>query len=223
MSRIVLNQVLGSVLIPATIGAIVFLAAGRVDLPTVWAWLGIMFALIVASAVVLPPDLLRERQRPGSEGRVHDHHRAFVIPLMVLSWVVGGMDLGRLHWSDTIPMWLRIAGLVGYAASVSVMLWAMRTNRFFSSVIRLQRERDHQTITGGPYRFVRHPGYTGMIAALICAGLALGSWIALVPAFGAALLFLRRTLNEDNMLRRDLAGYADYATRVRCRLVPGVW
>jgi protein-S-isoprenylcysteine O-methyltransferase Ste14 len=223
MSRIVLNQILGSVLIPATIGAIIFLAAGRIDLPIVWAWLAIMFAIIVASAAVLPVDLLRERQRPGSEGRLHDHHRALVIPLMVLSWVLGGLDLGRLHWSDTIPTGLRIAGLAGYAAAMIVMLWAMRTNRFFSSVIRLQRERDHQTITGGPYRFVRHPGYTGMIAAFVCAGVALGSWIALVPTLGAVLLFLRRTINEDNMLRRDLAGYADYASRVRCRLVPGVW
>ena len=223
MSRTVFSQILGGVLIPATIGAIIFVAAGRIDLPIVWAWLATLLALIVASAAVLPADLLRERQRPGSEGRLHDHHRAFVVPLLVLSWVSGGLDLGRLHWSDTIPTWLRIAGLVGYAAAITVMLWAMRTNRFFSSVIRLQRDRGHQTITGGPYRFVRHPGYTGMIAALLCAGLALGSWLALVPAFGAVLLFLRRTINEDRMLRRDLAGYADYASRVRCRLVPGVW
>jgi len=223
MTRTSIRQLLGAPLICGIVGAILFAAAGRIDLPLVWAWLAIMFAIIVASALLLPPDLLQERQRPGREGRLHDHHRALVIPLIVLSWVLAGLDLGRFHWSDTIPTSLRIAALAGYTAAMILMLWAMRTNRFFSAVIRLQRDRDHQTITGGPYRFVRHPGYTGMIASMVCAGLALGSWIALVPTFGVVLLFLRRTINEDRMLRRDLAGYADYAARVRCRLVPGVW
>ena len=223
MARIALRQILFGLLIISVSGGTIFPAAGRIDLPMVWAWLAIMLAVIVMSAIVLPADLLRERQRPGSEGRVHDHHRAFVVPLLVLSWVLAGLDLGRLHWGDTIPTWLRIVGLAGYAAALIVMLWAMRTNRFFSSVVRLQRDRNHETITDGPYRFVRHPGYTAMIFSLLCGGLALGSWIAFVPTLGVMLLFLRRTINEDNMLKRDLAGYADYAARVRCRLVPGVW
>jgi protein-S-isoprenylcysteine O-methyltransferase Ste14 len=223
MTRTALTQLLGGLLITAIIGAILFAAAGRADLPFVWAWLILMAIVVAVSTIILPPDLLRERQHPGREGRVHDRHRLLVVPVMVVSWVLAGLDIGRFHWSDTIPTWLRLAGLVGYAAAMILDLWAMRTNRFFSSVVRLQHDRDHETITGGPYRFVRHPGYAGMIAALVCEGFALGSWIALAPVVVVVLLFLRRTINEDNMLRRDLAGYADYAARVRCRLVPGVW
>jgi protein-S-isoprenylcysteine O-methyltransferase Ste14 len=223
MPRIAIRQIVGGLIITSVGGAIIFAAAGTIDLPFVWAWLAIMLACILFSAIALPPDLLRERQQPGTEGRVHDHHRTLVVPLFILSWVLAGLDLGRFHWSDTIPTWLRIAGLAGYAAAMSLMLWAMCTNRFFSAVIRLQRDRDHQTITGGPYRFVRHPGYAGMIAALLFEGLALGSWIALAPVVVIVLLFVRRTINEDTMLQRDLAGYADYAARVRSRLVPGVW
>src|SRR5688500_6703850 len=219
MNRTIVGQIVGGLLITAVIGGIVFASAGRLDLPFVWSWLALMAAVLIASAFMLPPELLRERQHPGAEGRVHDRHRLFVVPLCILSWVLTGLDLGRFHWSDTMPVWLRVAGLVGYAIAMAVMVWAMRTNRFFSSVIRLQRDRDHQTITGGPYRFVRHPGYTAMIAALMCEGLALGSWLGMVPLLGVALLFIRRTVNEDGMLRRDLDGYEAYAQRVRCRLV----
>jgi protein-S-isoprenylcysteine O-methyltransferase Ste14 len=178
---------------------------------------------MAASAVVLPPELLRERQHPGREGRVHDRHRTLVVPLMIVSWVLVGLDLGRFHWSDTIPPWLRVAGLAVHAVALAVTLWAMRTNRFFSSVIRLQRERGHEPVTTGPYRFVRHPGYAAHIASMLFSGLAFGSWVAMLPVLAVVLLFLRRTINEDAMLRRDLDGYDAYAQRVRSRLVPGVW
>lgn len=223
MSRTVLTQLLGGLFITAVVGAIVFASAGRLDLPLVWAWLATMSAVIIVSAIVLPPDLLQERQHPGAAGRVHDRHRTIVVPLCILSFVLAGLDLGRLHWTDTIPTWLRVAGLAGYAVAMLVMLWAMRTNRFFSSVIRLQLDRGHQPVTTGPYRIVRHPGYAAHMIAMLCAGLALGSWLALLPVMVVVLLFVRRTINEDRMLRRDLDGYEAYAARVRSRLVPGVW
>jgi protein-S-isoprenylcysteine O-methyltransferase Ste14 len=223
MTRSTLTHVLGGTLFTAAIGAMVFIAAGRIDLPFVWAWLIVMATVVLASAFLLPADLLHERQHPGREGRLHDRHRALVVPLLALSWVLAGVDLGRSHWSDVMPAWLRVAGLVGYVAAIALDLWAMRTNRFFSSVIRVQRDRGHEVITSGPYRFVRHPGYVGMIAAIVFEGFVLGSWVALAPVLVVVLLFLRRTINEDRMLRRDLAGYEQYTRHVRFRLVPGVW
>src|SRR5688572_23651922 len=119
------------------------------------------------------------------------------IPLLLLSWVLAGLDLGRFHWSDTIPAWLRVVALVGFALAMVVTLWAMRTNRFFSSVIRLQLDRGHEPITTGPYAVVRHPGYAAHVTAMTSAGLALGSWVAMVPVAFVVMLFLRRTLMED--------------------------
>ena len=223
MNRTALGQLLGGVLLAAIVGAILFACAGRLDLPFVWGCLSITAASTTAAAFVLPPELLRERQRPGAEGRVHDHHRAVAVPLLLLSWALAGLDLGRFHWSDTIPSWLRAAGLVGFALAMVATLWAMRTNRFFSSVIRLQLDRGHEPVTTGPYRIVRHPGYAAHMAAMCFSGLSLGSWAAMLPVIGVMLLFLRRTMMEDAMLRRDLPGYAEYAQRVRSRLVPGVW
>ena len=223
MTRATLTHIFGGVAMAAGAGAVVFAAAGRTDLPFVWGWVAVMTAFVIGSTFVLPPDLLDERQHPGQEGRLHDRHRVLVVPLLALSWALAGMDLGRFHWSDTVPGWLRVLGLTGYVAAILLDLWAMRTNRFFSSVIRLQRDRGHEVVTGGAYRFVRHPGYVGMIAAIVFEAFALGSWVAMVPVIVVVLLFLRRTINEDRMLRRDLDGYEAYAQRVRYRLVPGVW
>ena len=100
----------------------------------------------------------------------------------------------------------------------------MVVNRHFEPGVRIQRERDHAVITSGPYRLVRHPGYTGTIASyFIGMPLMLGSWPAFIPAAVGTVLLVVRTALEDRLLLRDLAGYADYAARTRHRLVPGVW
>jgi len=103
-----------------------------------------------------------------------------------------------------------------------VLVWA-NVNWFFSSIPRIQSERGHTVISTGPYRFVRHPGYTAGLLAAITSGIALGSWIStfIVPIAFALLVW--RTIFEDRMLQRDLSGYADYAARVPYRLVPGIW
>jgi protein-S-isoprenylcysteine O-methyltransferase Ste14 len=99
----------------------------------------------------------------------------------------------------------------------------MAVNRFFSPVARIQPERGHRAIGPGPYRYVRHPGYAGGLLAMLCGGVALGSWYSLIPMLPVALLTLRRTVLEDRLLRAELAGYEAYACRVASRLLPGVW
>ncbi len=102
-------------------------------------------------------------------------------------------------------------------------LWALRANRFYSSAVRIQADRGQHPVDTGPYRFVRHPGYAATTTATVAAGLALGSWLAIVPALGFVALFVRRTVFEDRLLVAELPGYAAYAGRVRGRLVPGVF
>ena len=101
-------------------------------------------------------------------------------------------------------------------------VWAMAVNRFFSPVVRLQEERGHRLVTDGPYRYIRHPGYAGILLSA-CVGVALGSWWSLLPLVVAMGLILRRTALEDRFLRASLEGYASYAEQVRYRLVPGIW
>jgi protein-S-isoprenylcysteine O-methyltransferase Ste14 len=103
------------------------------------------------------------------------------------------------------------------------VLWAVRANPYYSSAVRIQTDRGHRTVTAGPYKIVRHPGYTFTGLGMLTGGLALGSWVGMLPLLGVAALFVRRTLIEDRMLQRELAGYSEYAERVRYRLVAGVF
>jgi protein-S-isoprenylcysteine O-methyltransferase Ste14 len=118
---------------------------------------------------------------------------------------------------------LQATSLLLVFAGLLMLIWAMLANPFFSSAVRLQPDRKQVLVSTGPYRLVRHPGYTGGILYLIFTSLALGSWWAELLAIPMLVLTLRRALMEDSMLRDGLEGYRDYSVKVRFRLIPGVW
>jgi len=89
--------------------------------------------------------------------------------------------------------------------------------------VRIQEARGHQVATTGPYRFVRHPGYTGIILQFLALPIAVGAWAALIPGAVGIAVFVIRTALEDRTLHEELPGYAEYAQQTRYRLVPGVW
>lgn len=180
-----------------------------------------MAGFYLALALCADPELLQERLAPKAANR--DRLTGPIGGLFLVGhWITAGLDVGRFQWSP-VPWQIQVAGLVGYVAALSINFWAMRTNRFYSSVVRVQMDRGHHVVEDGPYRFVRHPGYTATLFAMLCGGVALGSWLAMLPALGFAVLFVRRTVLEDRMLRSELPGYAAYAARVRSRLIPGVF
>ncbi len=179
-------------------------------------------AMSVAGVALADPGLLRERARPGPGGR----DRALLLWSRLLGLagvVVAGLDVGRFHWSDGVPPWLQVAGVAALGLGFALSLWAMAVNRFFSAVIRLQDDRDHQVVTDGPYRYVRHPGYSGVFFAMPGLALALGSWLCLGPMLAFVALILRRLILEDRFLQAKLEGYADYAGNVPYKLIPGIW
>jgi len=202
--------------------AALFGAAGTVAIPGFWVYLAILAAVMVVSFAVLDPDLLHERMRPG--GKKSPFALRIFSLVLFMHWIVAGLDRGRFHWSDNVPSWLQGACLFTVAAGYTLALWAMRVNRFFSSVIRIQTDRGQYVVTDGPYAFVRHPGYTAGFLIIVASGPALGSWLAtaLVVIFSVPFL-LYRTVTEDRILQVELAGYSDYAAGVRWRLLPGIW
>ena len=203
-------------------GVALFASAGTIAIPTYWLYLGIFAGVFIASIVMLDPDLVRERMRPG--GKRQPPVLLFLSGVLAAHWVLAGLDHGRFHWSDTVPTWLQWAALVAMAAANRFALWAMRINRFFSSAVRIQSDRGQVVITTGPYAYVRHPGYLAGIVVMVASGIALDSWLATAMLSVLTVpILLRRAIVEDRMLKAELSGYQDYADRVRWRLVPGVW
>lgn len=218
-----LPQRLGRWFVFTAASALVFyVVAGRVDLPMLNAYVGVLAATFLVASLFVDPDLMRERMRRGQTGA--DQGRLAVIRLIFGAFVlIALLDIGRFHWSDSVPRALQVTALLVAAFGMAWTFWAVAANRFFVPVIRIQSERGHRVVSDGPYALVRHPGYLGNVIAAPVTALALGSWWALVPALAIALLFVVRTAHEDRFLRENLDGYADYAARVRWRLVPGLW
>ena len=128
--------------------------------------------------------------------------------------------MGRWHVAPVTPG-IRAISLVGVAVTGVIVFYAMHSNRFFSSVVRIQDDRGHHVIDQGPYSIVRHPGYAGMIPFMAFSGLALGSWLSFGFGVVYAALILRRVLFEDEFLQANLCGYREYVQRVRYRLDAG--
>jgi len=215
------------IIVSVLLGAILFASAWRVDLPMFWAYLVVHSGGQLAMALLVfrrNRDLLEERQKPGVGAKAWDRRLLLIYTLLTMTlFAVAGLDVGRLHWSDTVPLWGQIVALLGFALSFAFNVWAMVVNNFYSRIVRIQQDRGQYVVTDGPYRFVRHPSYIGSILSWICAALALGSWFALVPVVLIAATVVVRTALEDRALQAELEGYREYAQRVRYRLVPGVW
>jgi protein-S-isoprenylcysteine O-methyltransferase Ste14 len=122
-----------------------------------------------------------------------------------------------------VPVALRALGWAMLILSSGFIMWVMRENSFAIPVVKLQTERGHRVVSTGPYAWVRHPMYTGTILFFVGAPMLLGSWwgVAMAPLF--AMLFAIRSGIEERALIAGLPEYADYAARVRYRLLPGLW
>ena len=217
-----LAAILKVLVLETGIALAIFISAGRLDLPWVWVLLAVHAAILIVGFTLMDPSLGQERVKPGP-GATDAHLRRILAALLLIHLIVAGLDVGRYHWSGPIPLPVRLVALFLFACGMAFGQWAMVTNRFFSSAIRIQTDRGHRVIDTGPYRIVRHPGYAGLLVSAIAGGVIIGSWWSLLPLVPAAAIVLRRLVMEDSLLQRELDGYATYASRVRYKLVPGLW
>jgi protein-S-isoprenylcysteine O-methyltransferase Ste14 len=208
-------------------GAMMFLSAGTLDWPAGWIFLGLNALTQLVSAAVLIPrqaGLLADRARAQPGTKAWD--RFFVMGIMVFGTagilITAGLD-ARFEWSLPIHAGIQGAGLVLAFCSQVFVLWAMASNPFFATTVRIQANREHRVASGGPYRWVRHPGYLGSLVYNLAIPLVLGSWWAYLPAGFTILLLFIRTGLEDRTLQEELPGYPGYTTAVRFRLIPGIW
>ena len=172
------------------------------------------------------PGLLMERDQSNKAQGVKAWDK-ILAPLMALSIsfplvIVAGLD-HRFHWSPAFSLWLNIIGLIIIAIGYAFADWALAENRFFSGVVRIQKDRGHVVCDSGPYRIVRHPGYAGNVLPLAGTVLALSSYWTIIPAVIALIIVLTRTSLEDRTLQDELPGYRDYSLRVRYRLIPWIF
>lgn len=208
---------------------VLFISAGHLQWWEGWAYTGMtLVVLLLSRSLILlkNPDMLRERAEAGQRENVKAWDKV-LLPVTatygpLISWIITGLD-ERFSWTPDLPDYVQIIALGVIFLSSLFGTWAMVTNRFFSSQVRIQTERDHTVVSTGPYRLVRHPGYAGSILAWIAAAVFFSSYWVAIPSIMAIILTVIRTALEDRTLKEELPGYREYAERVRYRLMPGIW
>jgi len=220
--RWLIREVMGVLFVAVTL----FIPAGRWNWAWGWALVGLYAVWVSANALILiprSPELLAERAQRKKGIKDWDAVLMSIVGILTLcKHILAGLDV-RYGWTVGIPLWLQFVTLIIAALGYALGTWAMAANAFFSMIVRIQDDRGHAVVTGGPYQFVRHPGYVGTIAFELATPIMLGSLWALIAGVLAALLLVVRTALEDRTLHKELEGYTQYAQQTRYRLLPGVW
>lgn len=223
---VTIQLLLRGLVAPLFMIALLLVSAGRWDYWQAYLYMLVNMALLLVNLWALRdnPDLIAERLSPGEGMKGWDRIYFTVTTLLYFtSLVIAGLDVGRFGWTNPLPWWVYALAILGYLLGQAIFIWAKRANRFFSSVVRIQTDRGQIVCQDGPYQYVRHPGYAGGMIYMLAGALMLGSVWALVPqALASALLVVRTTL-EDRTLHQELPGYAAYASKVKYKLLPGVW
>ena len=206
-------------------GLALFLPAGTFDYWQGWVFIAVFMGPTLLPSVYLAvkhPDALQRRMHagPGSESRpVQRIIISATVLLVAATLVVSALD-HRFEWS-TVPLWAVIVGNVLVGAGLLVAQFVVIQNNYASTNITV--EAGQPLVSTGLYGFVRHPMYFGALIMMIGTPLALDSLWGLAVVVLAFPVLAARILDEEKMLVDELAGYREYTTHVRSRLVPGVW
>jgi protein-S-isoprenylcysteine O-methyltransferase Ste14 len=205
---------------------ILFISAGRLNYWQGLIYLSIGLFMVILNYTALKPnsDLLTERSKPGEGTKGWD------IALLGLSflttivmYIIAGLDSGRYNWSPDFQMGFYLPGILLTIAGQLMFLFAQKQNKFFSSTVRIQTEREHEVCKTGLYKIVRHPAYLGSIIQLVGFPLLFGSLWSIIPASVLVIIHIIRTSFEDKTLKKELKGYIEYSLETRYRIIPLLW
>lgn len=169
------------------------------------------------------PEQLQERSHQSENIKMWDKVILGIYTVLLPTvFIVAGFNAVRFGWSH-VSLSVHILGWLGLLAAASLVFWTVMTNTYLSRYVRIQDDRHQKVVIAGPYRFIRHPMYLGVILLFLSLGSALGSLYTLIRGIIIDILFIIRTAKEDKTLHEESGGYPDYTQQVRYRLFPGIW
>lgn len=202
---------------------LVFIAAGTFKLVWVFAFIACSFLILIINFIVVPLDVIKERGSKKKNVKKWDKIISGINAAPSLGlYIVSGLDL-RFKWTGSISVWIHVVGLILLFSSSMLFTWSMVSNSFFSTMVRIQDDRNHTVASEGPYKYVRHPGYVAFILMSISTPLIFGSLYALICSLMTLILMIIRTNLEDKTLQKELDGYEAYTLQVKYKLIPYLW
>lgn len=205
---------------------ILFISAGRLDY-----WQGLIYVIIGLvmfslnyTVLRIDSELLNERSKPGEGSKKWDKLLLGLSFLVTVTmYIIAGLDSGRYHWSPNFHWSIYLLGIILTVFGQLLFLISQKQNKFFSSTVRIQTDREHTVCETGLYKVVRHPAYLGSIIQSLGFPLLFGSLWSIIPISFSILLFLIRTYLEDKTLVNELRGYREYTHKTRYKIIPYVW
>jgi len=221
-AKIIVKLVIGFLFITAFL----FGAAGTFSWPEAWLYIIIQFSVSIALSIWLKknyPEFLEDQMSRKKSAKSWDKAiRIGTIPFFIALLIIPGLDAIRYQWSH-VSFAQKTISFIVIIASLALISWVRKENACLSRVVEIQKEQQHILITTGPYKYVRHPIYVGLIAYLCCLPIALGSLYGLIPAAFLVIGMIIRIHLEDKTLHKELPGYKEYAKKTKYRLLPGIW
>jgi protein-S-isoprenylcysteine O-methyltransferase Ste14 len=214
----------------ALVAFLAFAAAGTLSWWRAWVLIGAMLVVRVASAVAIDrvnPRLLRDRAKLPLHSDQPWSDTLLLVGVLGSGFlglpVVAGLDAFRWHVLPRPSAFIAFLGLALFVVGWVIKALALHANAFATAVVRLQRERKHTVVDTGVYGIVRHPFYAADPLVLVGLALWLESYAAALLSIVPLAFMVMRLRLEERFLLRELPGFDDYTTRVRHRLVPGLW
>jgi protein-S-isoprenylcysteine O-methyltransferase Ste14 len=203
--------------------SIIFIAGGRLLYWQALLYLGLAIFGTTLAHVLSPKgsNLAAHRANNAKTGEPWDRRIVgFSFLLTIVTFSIAGLDSGRFGWSGPLPLGATIIGSVVMFVGQLIFALARRENAFFASTVQIEEDRFHSVCTTGPYGVIRHPGYLGMILSIVGFPLVIGSYWAFVPVVLSVIALLMRVQLEDRFLKDRLAGYQEYASTVKYKIIP---
>lgn len=206
---------------------VLFVPAGNIAWANGWIYLAVFLGFFLGNGIWLlrhNPGLLEERMHSTTADQKGWDKLLFPLIRLVpfVQLIVTSLDAGRYHWSP-IPVWLQVVGGIALLLSFYLFFVTFRENSYLSQVVRIQEERGHRVVSTGPYSYVRHPMYAGLVIFVVGTPLLLGSWYGVLLGLPLVVTLMWRAVLEERTLRDELHGYREYMAQVKYRLIPHVW
>ena len=204
------------------VGLLIFLPAGTFCYTYGWLLMGLLFGpMLIAGFVMLAksPEFLKKRLDAKEKQGTQKGVVAFSGLMFIAGFVVAGLDY-RFGWS-AMPTWVVITASALFLVAYALYAEVMRENAYLSRTVKV--EEGQKVVDTGLYGIVRHPMYAVTILLFLMIPLVLGSWYALIVfAFYPAIIIVRLK-DEEDLLTRELPGYAEYKQKVKYRIIPFIW
>jgi len=204
------------------VGALIFLPAGSLCFINGWLLMGLLFAPMLLAGFVMylkSPDFLAKRLDAKEKQAAQKGVLALSGLMFIFGFVVAGLDY-RYDWSK-IPDWLVITASVLFLLAYALYAEVMRENAYLSRTVQV--EEGQKVVDTGLYGIVRHPMYMVTVVLFLMMPLVLGSWYSLIAFALYPAIIIVRLKDEEDLLTRELPGYAEYKKKVKHRLIPFIW